>query len=370
MKKYMDIYERLKKDITEGVYKTGSRLPSKRLLCEQFGTSVITVEHAYDLLIDEGYVNAVEKRGYFVIYDSMDFLSNEKKSGEIIYSDSSEDEKTDNMIDFYFENQADNEYNGISFDLYSKTVRKVINIYQEEILKKSPPFGNIRLRVSLSDYLLRSRGIRVSPDNIMIGAGAEYLYSVIVKVIGNDKTYGVETPGYGKIKEVYENEKAKTDMLLLGKNGIKSSELQRTVSDVLHVTPYRSYPTGVIATAGKKTEYINWSVMNGGIIIEDDFESEFSPSIKAVDTLFSMDNEGRVIYVNTFTRTIAPSVRIAYMIIPNRLLNLFKEKTSFYSCPVPTMEQLFVSQLIESGDFERHINRVRRALRNKKRSND
>ncbi|MCR4649715.1 MAG: PLP-dependent aminotransferase family protein [Lachnospiraceae bacterium] len=360
MKKYMDIYERLKKDITDGVYKTGSRLPSKRLLCEQFGTSVITVEHAYDLLIDEGYVNAVEKRGYFVIYDSMDFFSNDRKgSYSDVFYDRSEFEN-------YFENQTDNEYNGISFDLYSKTVRKVINIYQEDILKKSPPFGNTELRVTLSDYLLRSRGIRVSPENIMIGAGAEYLYSVIVKVIGNDKTYGVETPGYGKIKEVYENERAGTDMLLLGKNGIKSSELQRTKADVLHVTPYRSYPTGVIATAGKKTEYINWSAKKDGIIIEDDFESEFSPSIKAVDTLFSMDNEGRVIYVNTFTRTIAPSVRIAYMIIPDRLLKLFKEKTSFISCPVPTMEQLFVAQLIESGDFERHINRVRRFLRNKK----
>ncbi|MCR5278372.1 MAG: PLP-dependent aminotransferase family protein, partial [Lachnospiraceae bacterium] len=137
----------------------------------------------------------------------------------------------------------------------------------------------------------------------------------------------------------------------------------KTGAGVLHITPYRSFPTGVTATATKKAEYLRWSVERKGLIIEDDFESEFTPSRKAEDTLFSMDREGKVIYVNTFTRTIGTFVRCAYMVIPERLSDLFEKKIGFYSTSVPTLEQLILAELIDNGDFVRHINRVRRQRR-------
>lgn len=359
MKKYLSIYESLKNEITEGVYKTGSKLPSKRTLADQWGVSIITVEHAYELLLDEGYIDSVEKSGYFVVYEAGDTfygnqntvsketeINDDSSSGLKLYNDSFKDES------YYF-----------SFDVYAKTVRHVLSNMPDEIMQKSPTFGITKLRNSISEYLLRSRHIHVSPKQIMIGAGAEYLYAMIVRTLGTDVIYGIETPGYSRIKEVYESDGVTTETLKLGKDGIESSELRKSKAGILHITPYRSFPTGVSASAGKKNEYLQWANERGGIIIEDDFESEFTPSRKAVDTIFSMDKNGCVIYVNTFTRTISPSLRMAYMLLPLNLLEKFEEKTSFYSCPVPTLEQLAVSNLLDSGEFERHINRVRRNLR-------
>lgn len=398
MKKYISIYENLKKDITDGVYKTGEKLPSKRTLADQWGVSIITVEHAYELLLEEGYIESVEKSGYFVLYEAGDLfygrndivVSNkvndnvlkeshiENKDDCIIKSSNQEAHKkndylkTDNglkrklsagsIVNTDLKSIENNNY--ISFDIYSKTVRKVLSAYPDEVMSKSPSFGMPELKKSISDYLLRSRNIRVSPKQIVIGAGAEYLYGMVVRVFGTDVIYGIESPGYRRIKEVYEKDGAKTDMLKLRKDGIESKELSRTNAGILHITPYRSYPTGITATAGKKYEYLQWAKERDAILVEDDFESEFTPSRKAVDTLFSMDNEGRVIYINTFSRTISPAIRMAYMLVPDRLLDLFTEKISFFSCPVPTLEQLTVSQLLDSGEFEKHINRVRRNLRN------
>ena len=356
MKKYISIYEKLKKDITDGIYKTGSKLPSKRILADEWGVSIITVEHAYELLSDEGYIESVEKSGYFVTFETGDLYFGK--------SDNSKAGNSDSEIISY-SSQSDVNCNYISFDIYAKAVRKVLSMNPYEVLEKSPSFGINKFRISICDYLKRSRNISVKKEQILIGAGAEYLYSMIVRTLGRDKIYGVETPGYSRIKEVYENEGALVETLKLGKDGIKSSELVKSNANVLHITPYRSYPTGVSASAGKKNEYLKWANHRSAILIEDDFESEFTPSRKAVDTIFSMDKNGCVIYVNTFTKTIAPSIRMAYMVLPLNLLSKFEEKVSFYSCPVPTLEQMTVAELLDGGEFERHINRVRRNLRKK-----
>jgi len=370
LKKYISIYDKIKKDITEGIYKTGCKLPSKRILADEWGVSIITVEHAYELLLEEGYIESVEKSGYYVIFENGDLYFG--KSPNLIDFDESgknnagkaliNTTKEENSIDFP---GPSDDINYISFDIYAKTVRKVLSMNPYEVLEKSPSFGLDKLRISIKDYLLRSRNINVFKEQIMIGAGAEYLYSMIVRTLGRDKIYGIESPGYQRIKEVYENEGALVETLKLGKDGIRSSELIKSKADILHITPYRSFPTGVSASAGKKNEYLKWAYERGAIIIEDDFESEFTPSRKTVDTIYSMDTNGSVIYVNTFTKTIAPSIRMAYMLLPLSLLDRFKQKTSFYSCPVPTLEQLTVSELLENGEFERHINRVRRNLRKK-----
>ena len=159
----------------------------------------------------------------------------------------------------------------------------------------------------------------------------------------------------------------KPELLHLGDDGIESEFLWQTEAKVLHITPYRSFPTGVTASAAKKAEYLKWSVEKDGIIIEDDFESEFTPSRKAEETLYSLDKNDRVIYVNTFTRTVGPYVRAAYMVIPKALEKVFSDKIGFYSCTVPVMEQYVLAELIENGDFVRHINRVRRKRREERK---
>ena len=364
MKKYLEVYEDIKKNIVNQAYKYKSKLPSKRVMASNYGVSVITIEHAYELLCDEGYVKAIEKSGYYVLYKSGDYFSGDTYQSSDKYEDAYSDEKDATSLDDDI-NDIFKDTKPLSIDVYAKTARKVLSMNENEIYDKSPSFGNMRLRKAISAYLKRSRNIQVTPDRIVIGAGSEYLYKMIVSVLGIDKTYGIETPGYRRIKEVYESNFAKTDFLHLTADGIDSKDLWNTKADVLHVTPFRSFPTGVSASAGKKREYIKWSRENNGIIIEDDFESEFTPSRRAVDTIFSMDQNDKVIYVNTFSRTISPSVRTAYMLIPESMKKTFEAKLGLYSCPVATLEQLIVATLIENGDFERHINRVRRKLRSK-----
>ena len=387
--KYIRIYEEIKRDIVRGIYKTGEKLPSKRILAEENGISVITVEHALELLLEEGYIEARERSGYFVLFSEGDYFLDDGKlwahiqreiyEGKVRYTDAGDDEKrigkksldsyepTGRMSkrkeEIYPEHFGDMET--FSTSVYAKTVRKVLSCGEEKIMAKSPSFGTERLREVIANYLFKSRHIDVSIDRIIIGAGAEYLYGMIVQTLGRDIIYGIEDPGYHRIEEVYKGDGAAVEMLKLGREGIESDELSNAKAGVLHITPYRSFPTGVTASLSKKMEYLKWSKAKDGIIIEDDFESEFTPLRKAEDTLFSLDREGRVIYVNTFTKTIGPGIRIAYMLLPEKLLPLFCEKIGFYACPVPVLEQLVVAELIENGDFERHINRIRRKNREK-----
>ncbi|WP_022769742.1 MocR-like pyridoxine biosynthesis transcription factor PdxR [Butyrivibrio sp. NC2007] len=353
-KRYLRIYEQVKEDIIKGTYPVGTKLPSKRVMADAMGMSVITVEHAYELLSDEGYIVPKQKSGYYVSFDDSDIYTGVESVAPIAprRREPAPEQSVSNEPVF-------------SYSIYAKTVRKVLAEFEEYLMQKSPKNGMFELRSAIAWYLLRSRRLKVSPDQIIIGAGAEYLYGLIVQTFGRDVLYGVESPSYQKIAKVYSAGGARLKMLRLGNDGIESDELWNSNVQILHITPYRSFPSGVTASASKKREYLRWSRKNGGYIIEDDFESEFTPSRKPEETIFSLDEEGRVIYVNTFTRTIGSYARCAYMVLPENLIGEFADKTGFYECPVPTLDQLVIASLIDSGDFERHINKVRRYNRNK-----
>ena len=200
-------------------------------------------------------------------------------------------------------------------------------------------------------------------NQIVIGSGSEYLYSLIVELIGRQYTYAIESPSYKKIEQVYRAAEVTLDLLPLTNSGVDSAALSQTKANVLHTTPYRSYPSGVTANASKRHEYIRWSGQGNRYIIEDDYESEFSVSTKPTETLFSLCEYDNVIYLNTFSKTISPSLRIGYMVLPKHLVETFDRKLGFYSCTVPTFMQYVLTELINNGDFERHINRVRRMKR-------
>ena len=353
-KRYLRIYEQVKEDIIKGTYPVGTKLPSKRVMADAMGMSVITVEHAYELLSDEGYIVPKQKSGYYVSFDDSDIYTGVESAAPI----------APRRREAASEQSVSNEP-AFSYSIYAKTVRKVLTEFEEYLMQKSPKNGMFELRSAIARYLLRSRRLKVSPNQIIIGAGAEYLYGLIVQTFGRNVLYGVESPSYQKIAKVYTAGGARLKMLKLGSDGIESDELWNSNVKILHITPYRSFPSGVTASASKKREYLKWSRKNEGYIIEDDFESEFTPSRKPEETIFSLDEEGRVIYVNTFTRTIGSYARCAYMVLPQKLIGEFTDKTGFYECPVPTLDQLVIASLIDSGDFERHINKVRRYNRNK-----
>lgn len=346
---YLQLYEQVREDIVEGIYLFGQKLPSKRLVADELGISTVTVEHAYALLCDEGYVEAKERSGYFVALRTDDYFAVSKSNSDITLSYASQTEE--------------NESGDISFSLLAKTMRKVLTDYGEAVMERAPNMGCLKLRSAISRYLERNRGIKSTPEQIVIGSGAEYLYGLIVELMGRERIYGLESPSYEKIRQVYLAAGVKCEMLSLGHDGIDSNELLKTNAEILHITPYRSFPSGVTATASKRHEYIRWADKGNRFIVEDDFESEFSLSHKAEETLFSISGKENVIYLNTFSKTISSSLRVGYMVLPKRLISYYNERLGFYSCSVSTFEQYVLSELISSGDFERHINRVRRKRR-------
>ena len=242
-------------------------------------------------------------------------------------------------------------------------MRKVILDRGEDIMVKSPNQGLPELRNEICRYLARSRRISVDPSQIIVGSGAEYLYGLIAQFLGMGRTVALEYPSYAKIYDVYKAMGLECDMLTMEADGISTEELEKTKADILHVTPFNSYPSGVTADISKKLEYLRWAKKRGGILIEDNYDSELTVSRKVEEPLFSMGRDVDVIYLNTFSRTLAPSMRIGYMILPETLVEGFNEKLGFYSCTVPSFDQYVMAELLKSGDFERHINRVRRKKR-------
>ena len=346
---YLQIYKQIRQDIIDGLYPLGTKLPSMRLLCDELSVSTITVDHAYALLCDEGYVESRERSGFTVIF--------RKSDG---FAAPAETHTKHSIVP-----QSYHTYPEFPFSVLRKTMRKLLSDDADVLRERSPNAGCPELREAIKNYLIRNRGMNVESSQIIVGSGAEYLYGLIITMLGRNHVYGIESPSYKKIEQIYSATDVEYEMLPLSHDGIDSLALAKTKASVIHTTPYRSFPTGITASANKRHEYIRWASKNGRIIIEDDFESEFSVSSKPEDTLFSLSNYDNVIYMNTFSKTISPALRVGYMVLPKCLVSEFDKKLGFYSCTVPTFEQFVLAELINSGDFERHINRVRRSLRKK-----
>ncbi len=347
MKRYFEIYKDIKEKILAGDYAAGEKLPSKRVTADKYGCSVITVETAYGILSDEGYIEPRERSGYFVC--RIDAL-HKQEAREV-------------RIEHLDESAAQGQKQDFEYALWFQTIRKVISERGEQLFVKSPNMGCAVLRNVLADYLYRSRGMVAKPQNIVIGSGAEQLYETVVKLLGRDKVYGIEDPSYSRIEAVYVGEGANIQKLKMGPDGIESGELANGAMDVLHVTPYRSFPTDVTTSILKKYEYLRWAGTDK-YIVEDDFNSEFYKPGQPIETLYSLDKQERVIYINTFSKSLSPSMRMGYMILPDRLLETYQRVLGAFSCSVPVLDQYVLAEYISSGNFVRHLNRVRRKNKN------
>ncbi|MBQ9993899.1 MAG: PLP-dependent aminotransferase family protein [Clostridia bacterium] len=351
VRKYYELYGRLKESILSGEYKANEKLPSKRVMADRSGYSLITVEHAYYMLEDEGYIYSRERRGYFVCEIDAPF-SDAASSSEVQIMHLPE---PDAAI------QQDFEYS-----VWFRTVRKVISEQGDRLFAKAPGKGCEVLRNAIADYLHRYRRMTADPRRIIIGSGAEQLYESVVKILGRDKIYAVEHPSYAQISIAYTGMGARICPLAMGADGIASDALQTCNFDVLHVTPFRSYPTGVTTSIAKRYEYLKWAQESGNYIVEDDFDSEFFIPGHPIESLYSLDSGQSVIYINTFSKSLSPAMRIGYMILPEALLARYDEVLGGQSCSVPVMDQYILAQFIESGDFERHLNRMRRRMKGAK----
>ncbi len=348
-KKYYSLYRELKEKILCGEYSSASKLPSKRIMADKTGYSVITVEKAYAMLEDEGYIYARERSGYYVCKIDSTYPLIPSKDKEI-YARLPELTSPAATPDF-------------EASLWLKTIRKVISEREHELFIKAPNKGCHILRNAISDYLRRYRGMLANPANIIVGSGSEQLYEAVVKMLGREKTYGIESPSYAQIEAVYTQAGASICKLKMGSDGIDSAELREKSFDVLHVTPFHSFPSGITTSVSKKYEYLHWAQSEDGYIVEDDFDSEFFVPGHPIETLYSLDKHSSVIYINTFSKSLSPSMRMGYMILPDELIERYDQNLGIFSCSVPVLEQYVLAEFILSGNFERHLNRIRRKLK-------
>lgn len=348
---YEQLYENIKYDILSGRMSEGEKLPSKRALAEQQQVSVITVENAYSQLIAEGYVRAAERSGCYVQY-SGDAVELPKTEPPYENAAAAPDERTLETLPGTF-----------PFSVWTRLMRSVILEKGTALLRPVQNGGAEELRRAISGYLYRARGFYQPPERIIVGAGTEYLYNLLIQLLGREKRYGIEDPGYEKLPKIYALNGVGCEYISLDGSGMKASELYEKGVDVAHISPAHHYPTGIVMPISRRREIMRWAEGGERFIIEDDYDSEFRWSGKPLPTMFGSDTTGRVIYVNTFSQTIAPSVRISYMCLSEKLCGLWREKLGFYACPVPAFEQYTLARFISEGCFERHINRTKKRFR-------
>lgn len=357
--KYYSLYENIREDILSGKIRGGEKLPSKRVLARDLGVSVVTVQLAYEQLLAEGYIFSRERSGYFA-GDSLArggaarrYVSKTEPSAD----GGSRGEKY--VADFV---------GGacpaalFPFSAWAKLTRGVLNDCGEHLLERVPCDGDGELKREIAAYLYRCRGVDADPRYIVVGAGAEYLYGLTVQLLGRDKLYAVENPGYPKISAAYSLNGAAFCPVTVTEAGVNPAELQASGADVLHISPSHQFPTGAVTPAAARSRLIEWASEGGKYIIEDDYDSEFRLSGKPLQSLYSLCPE-RVIYMNTFSKTLAPSMRMGYMVLPPALYRKFIGVFSTGANVVPLFEQKTLAAMLGGGQFERHINRLKNHYR-------
>ena len=357
---YLLLYRAIREDILSG--KLSGKLPSKRTLAQHLKLSTVTVENAYAQLIAEGFIESIEKKGYFVSEIPAIPAGNRTftKENAAKTSDSSV------FLDLQ-KNQPDPAV--FPFSVWSKLMREVLSGEdREKLLGAADPCGVVELREAIAESLYRLRGLEVSPENILIGAGTDFLYNVLAQLLGRNSTCAVEDPGYSKIAEVYAANQITVTHIPVEKDGISTEKLQNSGANILHISPSHHFPTGNVTQTAKRKELLAWAMeKEDRYIIEDDYDSEFRITGRPLPAMKSIDLMGKVIYMNSYTKTIAPSIRISYMVLPESLMQRFREKLKFYSCTVPSFEQYTLARFIRGGYFERHLNRMKKHYREQRK---
>ena len=352
---YEQVYKHIKSDIISGILSPGEKLPSKRSFARNNGISTITIQNAYDQLISEGYVFTVPKKGYYVA--NINEMSR-VPAGTSIKLDVKVPEKPAKFR-FDLSNNKINPDN-FPFSIWAKLLRETMSDRSRELMEVSPTGGIYELRAAIADYLKSFRGMLVDPDQIVIGAGTEYLYGLLIQILGKNKKYCIENPGYKKLAQIYKQYHIECGFADIDDSGISVDSLHKSGADIAHISPNHHFPTGITMPANRRYEVLAWANEEAGrYIIEDDYDSEFRANGKPLPTLFSIDACEKVIYMNTFSKSLTPTIRISYMILPVHLANIFYSRLSFYSCTVSNFEQYTLASFIDRGYFEKHINRMR-----------
>lgn len=362
---YQHLYNCIKKDILAGVLRPDCKLPSKRSFAKNLGISTITVENAYAQLQSEGYIYSVPKRGFFVS-DISGIPKSAPAAARTVQAQAAETHPL-TAADGYFADFVSNRTNPANFPFatWAKLMREVISERKADLMQNAPYGGVYELRTAICRHLKQFRNMEIRPEQVIIGAGTDYLYGLLIQLLGHDKVYAIENPGYRKLSHVYRSHHVACRYVSLDQNGVCISSLEDSGADIVHISPGHHYPTGIVTSIGRRYELLGWAAKSDSrYIIEDDYDSEFRLTGKPIPMLQSIDVMEKVIYMNTFSKSLASTIRISYMVLPMHLVEKYDRELSFYSCAVSTFEQYTLARFIEEGYFEKHINRMRTHYKN------
>ncbi|MDO4490202.1 MAG: PLP-dependent aminotransferase family protein [Lachnospiraceae bacterium] len=355
---YEYLYTCIRQDIITGVLPPHTKLPSKRAFATNHGISVVTVENTYGQLQAEGYIYSRPKSGFFVSPIDLRIPTEQPKAYSVSVSDPAPVSASFNLISNH--TAPDN----FPFSIWAKIIRQLLTAQDKKLLISPPTGGVMELRSAIADHLYQFRGILCDPEQIIIGAGTEYLYSLIVQLLGRDKIYGLENPSSKKIRSIYQAAGVRVVPLSMDQEGIELTPENLTMPDIVQISPSHHFPTGIVTSVSRRYGLLQWANQAPNrYIIEDDYDSEFRLQGKPIPSLFSMDATDKVIYFNTFTKSLASTIRISYMVLPRPLLEVFRRTLGFYACTVSNFEQYTLAAFIQNQYFEKHINRMRNHYR-------
>lgn len=356
---YEQIYEHIRNEIREGKLLQGEKLPSTRTLADYLQVSRSTVDLAYEQLISEGYIESLPYRGYYVskVEDLFRIPSiREQKTEEKLIKEKSDFDFSPNGIDM----------SGFPFGVWKKISKNTIPDETSDLFTLGEPQGDIELRRTISNYLHSSRGVNCSPGQIIVGAGNDYLLMLLEKILGRHVKIAMENPTYKRAYRIFSSFAYQITTVDMDENGMRVDKLHAENVTAAYVMPSHQYPTGIVMPIGRRMELLKWAEeAPDRYLIEDDYDSEFRYKGKPVPSLQATDVSGKVIYIGTFSKAIAPAIRVSYMVLPESLLEKYKENCFFFSSTVSRIDQTILNEFIRDGYFERHLNKMRKIYRTK-----
>lgn len=361
---YQQIYEHIRQEIREGKLLAGERLPSTRSLAEYLQVARSTVDYAYDQLLSEGYIEAKPYKGYFVCQLEGIFTMEQQEmtEPEVVRPDSQED-GTQVQVDF---SPYGIDMTGFPFGVWKRITKNILNDSNSELFAQGEPQGDYDLRMTISRYLHSSRGVNCRPEQIIVGAGNDYLLLLLEKILGRHVGIAMENPTYKRAYRIFQSFAYRIYTVDMDDKGMRADRLSGLPVRAAYVMPSHQYPTGAVMTIGRRAELLRWAEKEPDrYLIEDDYDSEFRYRGKPIPSLQSSDKRGKVIYIGTFSKAIAPAIRVSYMVLPESLLEVYRRDCSFYSCTVSRIDQRILNEFIRDGYFERHLNKMRMHYRAK-----
>lgn len=353
---YEQLYLHIRQAIVDDTLTTGTKLPSKRKLGEFLDVSQTTVELAYAQLLAEGYIESLPRKGFYVLPQEELYV---RRGSSVI-----EPLPVKKTYDFdLYPSQIDT--TAFPFERWRRHLKQVVSEEHHDLLSLGSVQGDFILRQEIATYLYHSRGVHCSPEQIVVGSGTEQLLPQLLELLPDTTTFGIEDPGYPLTRQLFAHQRRTFIPILIDESGVRVDLVEQASIDALYVTPAHQFPTGTILSVSRRQRLLNWASERQTYVIEDDYDSEFRYSGKPIPSLQSMDQNERVIYLSTFSKSLMPSLRIGYMVLPPPLLNRYRERYRHFTCSVPRFEQHTLAEFMATGDFEKHLNRMRKTYRRK-----